>query len=294
MAAITADMVRRLREQTGAGMMECKRALEEAGGDLTEAEVVLAKAGQRKVQKASGRVAAEGLVVVKTSADAKTAVLLEVNSETDFVSREENFAQFCQMLAQLALTKKIADRDALLAATTETGQTVETIRQELIARIGENIQVRRVSLWNVTEGEIYGYNHRDRIAVLVHVLNGNAELGKDLAMQIAALPPEFIDTSHVPAERVAQEKEIFLAQIADMNKPAAVMEKIVEGRLEKFFAEICLVGQPSIKDPDQTIQQLLNTAKAKIMRFERIALGEGIEKVKTDFAQEVQAAAGGR
>lgn len=294
MTAITADMVRRLREQTGAGMMECKRALEEAGGDLTEAEVVLAKAGQRKVQKASGRVAAEGLVVVKTSADAKTAVLLEVNSETDFVSREENFAQFCQMLAQLALTKKIADRDALLAATTENGQTVETIRQELIARIGENIQVRRVSLWNVTEGEIYGYNHRDRIAVLVHVLNGNPELGKDLAMQIAALPPEFIDTSHVPAERVAQEKEIFLAQIADMNKPAAVMEKIVEGRLEKFFAEICLVGQPSIKDPEQTIQQLLNAAKAKVMRFERIALGEGIEKVKTDFAQEVQAAAGGR
>jgi elongation factor Ts len=290
--AITASMVKELRERTGAGMMECKKALVEADGDMDAAAEALRKAGAAKADKKAGRVAAEGVVVIERSADGLSAALVEVNSETDFVARQPDFQGFAHDVAKLALAVKPADVEALLAAKLASGKTVEETRRELIARIGENIGVRRFEIVSGT-APLATYLHGSRIATVVVIEGGDATLGHDLAMHVAAINPQYLSAEDVPAEQVEKEREIFVAQAATdpklAGKPKEVLVKASEGKLRKFLGEITLLGQPFVKDDKQIVAQVLKSANARVLRFVRFEVGAGIEKKQENFAAEVMA-----
>lgn len=288
--AITAENVKELRERTGAGMMECKKALEAANGDITAAIEAMRKAGQAKADKKADRIAAEGAIICKMSQDGKTAIMLEINCETDFVARDESFQQFAAAAADTALAAKTEDVEALMtmSSVTNNAQTIEQARQVLVAKIGENIQIRRIG-FIATAGTIGTYIHSGRIGVLVQLTGGDAQLGKDIAMHIAANSPIVVNREEVPAELVNKEKEIFSAQAQASGKPAAVIEKMIEGRINKFLDEVCLMGQPFVKDPSITVAQLLTQANAKVEGFTRFAVGEGIEKQEENFRDAVMA-----
>ncbi|MEE4218876.1 MAG: translation elongation factor Ts [Xanthomonadales bacterium] len=283
--AVTAALVKELRERTGAGMMECKKALVEAGGDMEAAVEAMRVSGLAKADKKASRVAAEGKVVLAASEDGKQAAMVEVNSETDFAAKDENFGTFAQAVAQNTLDQDPADVEALLATLID-GATVEQARQALISKIGENIQVRRFvrSQSNHTLG---AYVHGGKIGVLVEVEGGDDELAHDIALHIAAMNPEFISDADVPADVIAHEKDILVAQAADSGKPPEIIEKMISGRLRKHLAGITLLGQPFVKDGDLTVAKLLQQKGATVVGFERLAVGEGIEKKQENFAEEV-------
>ncbi|MEJ2384532.1 MAG: translation elongation factor Ts [Xanthomonadales bacterium] len=283
--AVTAAMVKELRERTGAGMMECKNALVEAGGDMDAAVEAMRKAGLAKADKKASRVAAEGKIVLATSADGKQAVMVEVNSETDFVAKDENFNAFAGRIAEKALAEAPADVAALMASDMDGG-SAEEARQALIAKIGENIQVRRF-VRAETENTLGAYVHGGKIGVLVEVEGGDAELAHDIALHIAAMNPEFISDDDVPADVIAREKDILIAQAQDSGKPPEIIEKMVSGRLRKHLAGITLLGQPFVKDGDLTVAKLLGQQSARVVGFDRLVVGEGIEKKQENFAEEV-------
>ncbi|MDD2769680.1 MAG: translation elongation factor Ts [Methylococcus sp.] len=287
--SITAAMVKELRERTGSGMMECKKALTETGGDLEAAVELMRKQGLAKADKKSGRTAAEGRVCVQVSADGKSAAIVEVNCETDFVAKGDDFVKFADDVAAAALASTATNVEEFLAGQMADGTPVEQLRREMIAKIGENINVRRLERLTSAEGRMWSYLHGTRIGVLVDLAGADAELGKDVAMHIAASKPVCCDEKDVPAEVVAKEKEIFAAQAAASGKPANIVEKMVEGRIGKFLGEITLVGQPFVKDPDQTVGKLLQSKGASVARFVRFEVGEGIEKEESNFAEEVMA-----
>jgi len=289
--AITASMVKELRDRTGAGMMECKKALTETDGDLDAAIDQMRKSGMAKADKKAGRVAAEGLLSIKVSDDGKSAVIVEVNSETDFVSKADDFINFVDEVAKTVLSGNPADIVALSAMSTSAGPSVEDSRKALIAKLGENIQVRRFQHFT-TEHAFGSYKHGVRIGVLVEIKGGNDALAKDVSMHIAASRPMCVSDKEVPAEVLAKEKEIFVAQAKDSGKPDNIIEKMVEGRMRKYLAEITLLGQAFVKDPDQTIGKLLESNNAEIIRFVRMEVGEGIEKKTENFADEVMAQIG--
>jgi elongation factor Ts len=290
--SVTAEAVKALRERTGAGMMECKKALVEANGDLEAAAEAMRKSGLAKADKKAGRIAAEGVVVIERSADGRSAALVEVNSETDFVAREKDFQAFAQDVARLALAAQPADLDALLAAKLPSGKSIEETRRELIARIGENIGVRR---FEIVKGAapLATYLHGSRIGTVVAVEGGDDALGRDLAMHVAAINPTYLSADDVPADQVEKERAIFIAQAAAdpklAGKPQDVLVKATEGKLRKFLGEITLLGQPFVKDDKQTVAQVLKGAGAKVTRYVRYEVGAGIEKKQENFAEEVMA-----
>ncbi len=290
--AITAAQVKELRERTGSGMMECKKALVDHNGDMDAAIEALRKAGMAKADKKAGRIAAEGLVVVETSDDGRTAAVVEVNCETDFVAKKEDFQAFASAIARRVLSDNPADLAALLAMPLKDGDatTIEDTRKGLIASIGENITVRRFVRIE-SDSPIANYTHGVRIGVLVEYRGGDEALGKDLAMHIAAHDPRPVCVSEdqVPAELIAAERDIFTAQARESGKPDNIIEKMIDGRIRKYLAEITLLGQNFVKNPDQTIAGLLADAGASVSRFERMELGEGIEKKTENFADEVMA-----
>ncbi|GAA5128008.1 translation elongation factor Ts [Alloalcanivorax gelatiniphagus] len=290
MAAVTAAMVKELRERTGLGMMECKNALVEAGGDIEKAIDDLRKSGQAKAAKKAGRTAAEGAVVVATSDDNKRAVMVEINSETDFVARDDNFLGFCDKVAAAALAADEVDVAKIAELSVEGGGTVEEARQGLVQKIGENIQVRRAVRLNA-EGLVGSYVHGGKIGVLVALTGGDAELGKDVSMHVAAVSPMVVKSDEVPAEVLDKEREIIRAQPDMEGKPAEIVEKMVGGRINKFLKEVSLNDQPFVKDPNTTVGKLVKDAGAEVVAFERLVVGEGIEKEEVDFAAEVMAQA---
>ena len=286
--AITASLVKELRERTGAGMMECKKFLTETDGDIDAAIETMRKAGMAKADKKAGRVAAEGLATIKTSDDNKNSIILEVNSETDFVTKGDDFKEFVSSIADCVLENKPADIDALLTLPLASGTSVEDTRKELIAKIGENMSVRRFEIF--ADADVVGtYQHGERIAVMVELEGGDADLGKDIAMHIAASKPACVAEADVDAATLDKEREIFSAQAAESGKPENIIEKMVEGRIKKFLKEVTLLGQPFVKDPDQTVEQLLKANNASVKRFVRFEVGEGIEKKEENFADEVMA-----
>lgn len=289
--AITASMVKELRERTGSGMMECKKALVETNGDIEAAVEQMRKSGQAKAAKKAGRIAAEGLIVIKSSADGRQAAMVEVNCETDFVAKDDNFSSFADAVAERALESDVAEVPALLNQPLHEGEdtTIETAREALIAKIGENMNVRRFARFQSQQGLIAAYRHGSRIGVLVELEGGDEELGKDLAMHIAASNPVCVSEAEVPAELLAKEREIFKAQTLESGKPENIVDKIVEGRMRKYLAEVTLLGQAFIKDPDTTVTKLLSNAGARVVRFQRFEVGEGIEKKVENFAEEVMA-----
>lgn len=288
--AVTAAMVKELRERTGAGMMECKKALIENGADIDAAIEAMRKSGQAKAAKKAGRIAAEGVVVIKIAEDGKRGVMIEVNSETDFVAKDAGFQAFAEAAAEQALGSDVGDVVALAQAPmTGTDGTVDQAREALIAKIGENIQLRRLVRFDQVEGVLCSYRHGVRIGVVVELEGGHEDLGKDLAMHIAASNPMCVDASGVPAEALEKEKEIFRVQALQSGKPEAIVEKMIDGRMRKYLEEVTLLGQPFVKDPDQRIEQLLKQAGAKVLRFSRVEVGEGIEKREENFADEVMA-----
>ncbi len=290
--AITAAMVKELRERTGAGMMDCKKVLVETDGDLDAAIDVMRKSGAAKADKKSSRVAADGKVVIAISDDGKEAAILEVNCETDFVAKDENFTNFVEAVTARVLADQPADIAALSALPLDSGESVEEVRANLVAKIGENIQVRRFELISAGEGQVFAYNHGVRIGVVVAMTGGDETLGKDIAMHIAASRPICVSEADVPAENLEKEKEILVAQAEGSGKPANIIEKMVEGRLRKYLSEITLLGQNFVKDPDTTVANLVKNAGAEILSFVRYEVGEGIEKKQEDFAAEVMAQVG--
>lgn len=288
--AITASLVKELRERTGAGMMECKKALTETDGDIEAAIELMRKSGAAKAEKKAGRTAAEGLIIIKTSDDAKKAVMVEVNCETDFVAKDDNFSTFADAVADRVMASDAADVEALMALPLHDGEetTVEEARQALVSKIGENMNVRRF-LRVDAQGAVSYYRHGVKIGVLVDLVGGNDDLGKDVAMHVAATNPMCVSEEQVPQEAIDKEKEIFVAQAKESGKPDNIIEKMVTGRLKKYLAEITLVGQQFVKDPDQTVGKLLSGADASVASFTRFEVGEGIEKKQEDFAAEVMA-----
>lgn len=287
--AVTAALVKELREMTGVGMMECKKALVETDGDIETARENLRKAGLAKADKKSGRVAAEGKIVTAISDDHRKAIMVEVNSETDFAAKEATFIAFGDAVAQTALNSGTTEVDTLMSSDAPQGGTLEEARQALVAKIGENIQVRRASMIDSANGTIGSYVHGDRIGVLVELDGGEHDLARDLAMHIAASNPQFVDESQVPAEVLDKEREILVAQARDSGKPEEIIDKMVSGRLRKYLAEITLVGQPFIKDPDMTVAKLLTKHNASVVTYQRLEVGEGIERKEENFADEVMA-----
>ena len=290
-AAISAEQVKQLRERTGAGMMECKKALVDSGGDLDAAAELMRKQGLAKADKKAARVAAEGVVTAAISADGRTAALVEVNCETDFVARGAEFGEFAAAVAKAALAGGLADVAALSAAKLPSGETVDERRRALVAKIGENLSIRRVAL-QTAGGFLGAYLHGSRIGALVALEGGNAELARDLAMQVAASNPRFLRVADVAADELARERGIAVEQLKldpkNANKPEAMLGKIVEGKVTKVFAEQSLLTQPFIKDDKQTIEKLLQSAQAKVTAFTRYEVGAGIEKVKEDYVAEIQ------
>jgi elongation factor Ts len=287
--AISAALVKELRERTSAGMMECKKALVETDGDIEAAVEYLRKAGMAKADKKADRTAAEGLIVIETSGDAKKAAMVEVNCETDFVAKDDNFQNFSKEVASMVLNNAPADLEALMASAMQSGDSVQDTLKGLIAKIGENMSVRRFVTVESKEGMIGSYSHGSRIGVLVDISGGDAELAKDIAMHIAASKPVCVSSEQVPAELIEKEKEIFSAQAAESGKPADIVEKMVTGRINKFLKEVTLMGQPFVKDPDSTVEKLLKSKNANVVAFSRFEVGEGIEKKQDNFADEVMA-----
>ena len=286
---ITAAMVKELRERTGSGMMECKKALQEVDGDMETAIENMRKSGLAKADKKAGRTAAEGLVAVAVSDDKKDAAIVEVNCETDFVSGGDDFKAFTNAVAQRVLTDSPADLDALMAMPLEDGgKSIEEVRQEMVAKIGENIQVRRF-VRKSTDGSFGSYLHGVRMGVLVEMSKDDDELIKDVAMHIAASNPVCVNEGEVPEDLLAKEKEILIAQAKESGKPDDIIEKMIVGRIRKYLAEITLLGQAFVKDPDQTVEQLLKSKDAEVKSFNRFEVGEGIEKKQENFADEVMA-----
>ncbi len=281
--SITASMVKELRERTGAGMMECKKALVEAGGDIDAAAEALRTAGAAKADKKAGRVAADGRVVIK--ANGSKAVIAEINSETDFVAKDENFIGFADAVAAAALESGVTEA-AALAEVSLGDNTVETARTELVQKVGENISVRRADIIE-NSGPIGAYTHGARIGAIVALEGGDEDLARDIAMHIAAINPTCIDESGVPAETLETEKRIFTEQAAESGKPPEIIEKMIGGRINKFLKEVTLVGQPFVKDDKQTVGQLLKSSGASVVSFTRYEVGEGIEKKVENFADEV-------
>lgn len=288
--AITAQMVKDLRERTGAGMMECKKALVETDGDMDAAVEQMRKRGLAKADKKADRVAAEGAVVATLSDDGRSGAIVEINSETDFVANGDDFQSFAGKVAERVLADDPADLDALMHTALETGgESVEMAQKELIAKIGENIQVRRFQRYSSDSGHVHHYLHGSRIGVLLELEGGNETLGRDLCMHIAASRPVCVSADDVPAEQTQKEREILIAQAQDSGKPQEIIEKMVEGRLRKWLSEITLLGQPFVKDPDQTVEALLKANNARVVQFVRLEVGEGIEKREENFAEEVAA-----
>jgi elongation factor Ts len=285
---ITADAVRQLRERTGAGMMECKRALVETKGDLDAAAELMRRQGLAKADKKATRVAAEGVVVVARSADERTAAMVEINCETDFVAREQDFRAFAHAVAQAALAAGLTTLAELAAVPLPSGETIEERRRALIAKIGENISVRRLALLSSPQ-HLGAYVHGTRIGALVAVRGGAASLAHDLAMHVAASNPRYLSAAQVPAEVVARERAILTEQAQGEGKPAEIVARMVEGRLRKALGEITLSGQPFVKDPDTSVEKLLKGEHAEVVAFERFEVGAGIEKKADDFVAEVMA-----
>ncbi|MFZ5491599.1 MAG: translation elongation factor Ts [Pseudomonadota bacterium] len=290
--SISAALVKEMRERTGLGMMECKKALTEAGGDIEAAIDLMRKAGAARADKKAGRTAADGAIILSTSADGRAVALTEVNSETDFVAKDAGFLAFAQAVGQRVLDDAPADVEQLSALALD-GATVEETRQQLVAKIGENIRVRRFVRRQTSAGVIGSYLHGARIGVLVELEGGDLALARDIAMHVAASRPLCVSAEQIPADVLAREKEIYDAQAAESGKPEDIRAKMVEGRIRKYAAEVTLLGQPFVKDPETTVEQLLKKAGAKVLGFERLEVGEGIEKQADDFVAEVMKQARG-
>ncbi len=284
---ISATMVKELRERTGSGMMECKKALVETNGDMELAIENMRKSGLAKADKKSGRIAAEGIIGAKVSDDGKTVVMVDVNCETDFVAKAEDFVKFVNGITSALLTAQVTTADELSAMQLVDGQTVEDVRRNLIAKLGENITVRRFQKYQAATGGTACYLHGSKIGVIVELAAANPELGKDIAMHIAASKPICVSEDQVSSETIEKEKEIFRAQAAESGKPADIVEKMVAGRISKFFGEITLLGQPFIKDDKQTVGKLVASKANAVVGFTRFEVGEGIEKKEGNFADEV-------
>ncbi|UJP06038.1 MAG: translation elongation factor Ts [Nitrosomonas sp.] len=291
MAEITAGMVKELREMTGLGMMECKKALVETNGDMKAAEDLLRIKSGAKASKAAGRVAAEGVIGAFISADGRSGALVEVNCETDFVARNEDIINFAKSLAELSTAKNFTDVASLSDTAMPNGETVEASRKALVMKLGENISIRRCGR-HETAGQLAYYLHGTKIGVMVDHNGGDEILGKDIAMHIAASKPMCVSEEQVSADVLAHERQIFAAQAAESGKPANIIEKMVDGRIAKYLAEITLLGQPFVKDPEQTVAQLLAKKAAKVNGFTMFVVGEGIEKKTENFAEEVKAQMG--
>jgi elongation factor Ts len=287
--AITAALVKELRERTQAGMMECKKALVETNGDIEAAIEYMRKAGLAKADKKSGRTAAEGAIVSRTSDDGKAAVVVEINCETDFVTKGDDFQNFTNEVADLAINNLPDDIDGLLNLKMASGDSIADATKALIAKIGENITVRRYVKAQTDAGVIGTYLHGSRIGVVTTLSGGNEELAKDIAMHVAASKPVCVSSEQVSQDVIEKEKEIYSAQAAESGKPPEIIEKMVMGRINKFLKEITLLGQPFVKDPDMTVEKLLKDANAMVESFYRLEVGEGIEKKEENFADEVMA-----
>ena len=284
---MSAALVKELRERTGLGLLECKKALAEADGDIEAAIEALRKSSGMKAAKKAGRTAADGVVAIQTAADGGFGAMVEVNSETDFVARDENFLGFVNNVVTKAFEERLDDAEAL------AGGEIEDARQALVQKIGENISVRRVVTYEAADGVIGGYVHgNNRIAVLVSLKGGSEELARDVAMHVAAVNPQVVSPDDMPEEQVAKEREIYVAQAQDSGKPAEIIEKMVDGRVRKFLSENSLTEQAFVKDPDTTVGKLVAGAGAEVLGFTRFEVGEGIEVEKVDFAAEVAAQLG--
>lgn len=282
--SITASMVKELRERTGAGMMECKKALTEAGGDMEAAIEQMRITGLAKADKKSGNTAAEGVVEIQIADDGKRFALVEINSQTDFAAKSEDFIGFVQSVTQAVLE----DQPATVADIKIGGRDVEEVRKELVAKIGENIQVRRF-IAGTSAGQLAQYSHGGRIGVVTELEGGDEAVARDIAMHVAANNPHCVDETGVPADMLEKEKSILMAEAAESGKPAEIIEKMVQGRIRKYLADITLVGQAFVKDPDQTVEKVLKSAGATVTAFHRLEVGEGIEKKVENFAEEVAA-----
>jgi elongation factor Ts len=288
---ITAAMVKELRERTGAGMMECKQALVDENGDMEAAVGNLRKKGQAKANKKAGRIAVEGVIGVALAANAGSGALVEVNSETDFVAKQDEFQDFANIVAQRALDERPADLGALLAMPVRQGESesIEERIRDMVMRIGENISVRRFQVMESASGNVRAYVHGGRIGVLVDLAGADESIGKDIAMHVAATGPMAIGEGDLPSSVVEKEREILLAQVADSGKPPEIQEKIIAGRMKKYLKEVTLLGQPFVKDPDQSVEKYLAGARASVSAFSRFEVGEGIDKRTENFAEEVMA-----
>lgn len=283
-------MVKELRERTGSGMMECKKALVEADGDMDLAIENMRKAGLAKADKKSGRIAAEGLIGVKTGSDNTAGVLIEVNCETDFVAKSEDFGSFVNQVTDALLAANPTSESELLDLKLKDGGAIDEARRAIIAKLGENITLRRFEQYRAgAEGGVACYLHGNKIGVMVELAKADSELGKDIAMHIAASRPAYISENEVPADIIEKEKEIFKAQSLESGKPADIIDKMINGQIRKFLAEITLLGQPFIKDDKTTVGKLLASRGNAVVRFARFAVGEGIEKKEENFAEEVMA-----
>ena len=289
--AITAALVKELRERTGAGMMDCKKALMETSADLEAAIDLMRASGAAKAAKKSGRVASEGLVNLTVSDDNKNAVILEVNSETDFVTKGSAFIDFVDALGSLALKNKPESLEAFLSQTLDSGETVDEARQGIIAKIGENISVRRLQIVTTENGVLGAYKHGERIAVLTVLSGTDGELAKDIAMHVAASKPECVSEDQLSSELVEREKAIFIEQAKESGKPDNIIEKMIIGRMKKFVNEVTLYGQSFVKDPDTTVGALVKSKGAEVESFIRYEVGEGMEKKEDNFVEEVMAQA---
>ena len=294
---VTADMVKELRERTGSGMMECKKALVAAEGDIDKAIEDMRKSGAAKADKKAGRIAAEGRIGLSSDDKGQRCVVIEVNSETDFVARDANFVEFVDQMTQRALESSEGDLTALLQLPMAVGSdmSLDDARKALITKIGENIHARRLSLSIAGADEVLGsYRHGDRIGVVVHLKGGDQTLAKDIAMHIAASRPVVVSAEQVPEALIEQEKSIFAAQAEQSGKPADIIDKMIQGRIKKFLDEVSLLGQPYVKDPALTVGQLVKNAGATVLSFARFEVGEGIEKKEDNFVEEVMAQARGQ
>jgi len=287
--AITASLVKELRERTGAGMMDCKKALTETDGDMEAAIDLMRTSGAAKAAKKAGRVAAEGLINVSIADDGKTAIILEVNSETDFVTKGDAFIDFVNTLGALALKTTPANIEEFLSQTLDNGDSLEKAREDIVAKVGENVAIRRVQTVTVDNGVIGAYKHGERIAVLTVLEGGDETLAKDIAMHIAATRPECITEEELPSDLLEREKAIFVEQARESGKPDNIIEKMIVGRMKKFVGEVTLYGQAFVKDPDTTVGALAKSNNAEVKSFIRFEVGEGIEKKEENFAEEVAA-----
>ena len=287
--SIAAILVKQLRERTGAGMMDCKRALTEADGDLDQAAELLRKSGQAKADKKAARIAQQGVVMLRQDEAGGRCAILEINCETDFVAKDENFVGFAELLAATVLSRTPGDVEELLGTEID-GESVETRRQNLVTKLGENIAVRRFSVV-ASDGVIGAYSHQGRIGTIVELDGGSADLARDLAMQVAAMAPRYVSREDVPADELAKEREILAAQAAREGKPPEIVARMVEGRLRKQLDAVTLSAQPFVKDPDKRVRDLLAESGARVVQFLRFEAGEGIEKREVDFVKEVMAQA---